>query len=133
MSFHTKRYFSIAAYLNYVIGMVFLTTLPEVASEINLPPLLGGAASLRFCGVLVSAWGCGYWLISRELLPNKSVMRAISICKWMLALVFVAGLMRGDFYWPIPLLIFVDLVSIEVFLNCLRRLVLPIAGRAMRI
>lgn len=133
MGFHARRLFLFAAYLNYVIGMVFLTALPEVASEFDLSPLPGGALSLRLCGALVAVWGCGYWFLSRELLSAKVVVRVISTCKWLLGVVFFGGLMRGDFYWPIPLLISVDLISVEVFLNCLKRLVLPVAGHSMRI
>lgn len=133
MEFSARQFFTFAAYLNYVFGMVFLTALPEIASEFDLSPIPGGSASLRFCGALVSVWGCGYWLISRKLLSAKVVLRGISTCKLLLGVVFFGGLMRGDFYWPIPLLITVDLVSFEIFLNCLKRVVPPVARHAMRV
>lgn len=133
MEFNSRRILLFAAYVNYVIGLAFLTALPEIASEFDLIPLPGGHISLRSCGALVSAWGCGYWLLSRKLISAKVVVRVISTSKWLLAAVFGGGLMRGEFYWPIPILIFVDLVSLQVSLNCLKRLVLPVARHAIRI
>lgn len=133
MELNSRQILSFSAYLNYVIGLAFLTALPEIAAEFHLMPLPGGAIFLRSCGALVSAWGCGYWLLSRELLSAKVVMKVISTSKWLLCAVFVGGLMRGKFYWPVPILFFVDLVSLQVSLSCLKRLVSPVVGHAIRI
>ncbi len=128
---HARILFSIAAAFNFAAGLPILLAMPWMGRLIGMQPVPADPLLAHLCGVLVLAFGWGYWRISRDPVANRPIIHMGIVGKSLVVAAVFYDWAVGNTNWPFPLLVCGDAVFAALFVNYLRRR--PLGAGARRV
>lgn len=124
---HARILFSCAAVFNLLAGLPILLAMPWMAQLIGMQPVPNDPLLAHLSGVLVLAFGWGYWRISRDPLANRPIIHMGIVGKSLVVIVVFYDYAAGNTNFAFPLLVCADAVFAALFADYLRRRPLAVA------
>lgn len=121
MDKHAKFLFVSAAVFNYFAGLVFVFAMPQFASIIGMNKLPIDPLFWHFGGVLVLAFGWGYWRVSCDPRVNRPIIHMGILGKSLVVIAGYVDWVIGNADISYVILISGDAVFAALFIDYLRR------------
>jgi len=128
MDRHARILFSIAAAFNFLAGLPILFAMPWMGRLLGMQPIPADPLLAHLFGVLVLAFGWGYWRISRDPVANRPIIQLGIVGKSLVVIAVFYDWAMGNTNWPFPLLVCGDAVFAALFADYLRQRPLTLAA-----
>jgi hypothetical protein len=121
VDFHARLLFSIAAFFNLTVGLVFLFAMPEFAILAGMRPIPSDPLFMHLAGVLVLAFGWGYWRVSRDPVANRAIIWMGIVGKSLVVLEGYGDWYLGNTNFVFPVFLLADAIFALLFVDYLRQ------------
>jgi hypothetical protein len=118
---HARILFSCAAVFNFAAGLPILLAMPWMGRFIGMRPVPAEPLLAHLGGVLVLAFGWGYWRVSRDPVANRPIIHMGIVGKSLVVIAVFYDWAAGNTNWAFPLLVCADAVFAAWFADYLRR------------
>jgi hypothetical protein len=121
VDFHARVLFSIAAFFNLVVGVVFLFAMPQLAAIIGMHPIPSDRLFMHLSAVLVLTFGWGYWRASIDPERNRPMIWMGIVGKSLVVVEGYADWFLNNTNAVFPMFLLADAIFAILFIDYLRR------------
>lgn len=120
MFLNARILFTVAAFFNFSVGIVFLFAMPQLANFIGMTPLPSDPVFLHFGAVVVLAFGWGYLQVAFDPVVNRPIIKLGVVAKLLVVLAGFSDWLLGYTNGAFPSVLVADIVFVVLFSNYLR-------------
>ena len=99
----TSRMFQLAALFNWIVGLGLLLAAGPFLQLIYITPAIGNPVWANITGLLVFAFGIGYYRASKNFAHNLGLIEIAAPAKLGVGLVALVNVVQGNVSWQIML------------------------------